>query len=91
MKSRSSGGWFLSGVTTRELEIEGLMLLISENTKEKSALFMSVIALIKSKKAGDRVNCISFDFILVVGIWQWRAINPVIVRYIKITEHDYPY
>jgi hypothetical protein len=28
-----SGGWYLAGVTTRELEIEGLKSLIFENMK----------------------------------------------------------
>jgi hypothetical protein len=40
VKPRRSGGWYLSGVATRELETEALMSLIFENTNSSGALFM---------------------------------------------------
>jgi hypothetical protein len=63
LKSRRSGGWYLSGVTTGELETEVL----------SSALFMTVIAL----KAGGSVKWISFNLIVVVRVGKWRAINSI--------------
>jgi hypothetical protein len=44
MESRSDG-WYLSGVTMGQPEIEELTLLISENTDKSSALFIIEVLL----------------------------------------------
>lgn len=41
-------------------------------------MYARVIALNMAKKAGGLVK-ISFNFIVAVRIWKWRAINPVTV------------
>jgi hypothetical protein len=37
---------------------------------------MTVIVLIKTKKAGGRAIWFSFNFMVVVRIGKWRTINP---------------
>jgi hypothetical protein len=58
LKSRRSGGWYLSRVTTVDLEIEVIMYLVFENTKSSDAIFIRnrVILLVKTKTAGGHVN-----------------------------------
>jgi hypothetical protein len=56
LKSRRNGGWYLSEVTMGELEIGAFMSQIFANTKSSSALFTTVIVLIKTKRAGGSMN-----------------------------------
>jgi hypothetical protein len=74
LKSRS-GGWYLSEVTTGQLEIEALKPLTSDNTKLNSALFTMELLLCQDEKTGGRVNRISFNFIVVIIKWDRSAVG----------------